>query len=164
MAHTHDHMNPRHLPRVQFRAVYAEQLFYRQAPGGARLHRRDSAFTWRSCAITSNNCTAGASSAGSKSSRTRNAACRDRFVCIEPGSAVDCCGHEIMVREEECVDITQLPAIKALQESDDTEPPCLQVCLRYRECPTEEIPVLYDECGCDDTQCAPNRILESYDD
>src|SRR5262249_53620056 len=23
--------------------------------------------------------------------------------------------------------------------------------------------VLYDECGCDDTRCAPNRILESYD-
>ena len=38
----------------------------------------------------------------------------------------------------------------------------LQLCLRYRECPTEEVPVLYDECGCDDTRCAPNRILESY--
>jgi hypothetical protein len=25
------------------------------------------------------------------------------------------------------------------------------------------IPVLYDDCGCDDTKCAPNRILESYE-
>ena len=23
--------------------------------------------------------------------------------------------------------------------------------------------MLFDECGCDDTQCAPNRILESFD-
>ena len=38
----------------------------------------------------------------------------------------------------------------------------LTFCIDYRECPTEEIPVLYDECGCDDTQCAPNRILESF--
>ena len=37
-----------------------------------------------------------------------NPACRDRFVCIEPGSAVDCCGHDIIVREEECVDLMQL--------------------------------------------------------
>src|SRR6185369_12753270 len=29
-------------------------------------------------------------------------------------------------------------------------------------CPTEDVPVLYDECGCDDTKCAPNRILESF--
>ena len=34
-----------------------------------------------------------------------NVACRDRFVCIEPGFAVDCCGHDIIVREEECVDL-----------------------------------------------------------
>ena len=48
-------------------------------------------------------------------------------------------------------------------DKKDDKPHTLQVCLRYRECPTEEIPVLYDECGCDDTKCAPNRILESYD-
>lgn len=97
-------------------------------------------------------------------------ACRDRFVCIEPGTAVDCCGREIMVREEECIDITQTEAIRDLKkrmEKEKDDPDCqtshaLQICLRYRECHTEDIPVLYDECGCDDTQCAPNRILESY--
>ena len=92
--------------------------------------------------------------------------CRDRFVCIEPGTAIDCCGREIVVHEEECIDITQLEAIKALKkkEADDRERPphTLQIRICYRECPTEEIPVLYDECGCDDTKCAPNRILESY--
>lgn len=92
-----------------------------------------------------------------------NEACRDRYICIEPGTAIDCCGHEIVVREEECIDITQLPSVKALIDKKDNNPHTLQICLRYRECPTEEIPVLYDECGCDDTKCAPNRILESYD-
>ena len=93
--------------------------------------------------------------------------CRDRFICIEPGTAIDCCGHEIVVREEECIDIMQFEAIKTLKknEGERGENPehTLEIRICYRECPTEEIPVLYDECGCDDTKCAPNRILESYD-
>ena len=54
----------------------------------------------------------------------------------------------------------------AAVEGGNTTPPKphkLQFCLRYKECGTEEIPVLYDECGCDETKCAPNRILESYE-
>ena len=89
--------------------------------------------------------------------------CRDRFVCIEPGSAVDCCGHDIIVRDEQCIDITQLPGFAELRAKDDKEGHPLQICVRFRECPTEEIPVLYDDCGCDDTKCAPNRILESFE-
>ena len=92
-----------------------------------------------------------------------NVACRDRFVCIEPGFAVDCCGHDIIVREEECVDLLTLPDIQALKTQGDTDAHKLQICVRFRECPTEDVPVLYDECGCDDTKCAPNRILESWE-
>jgi hypothetical protein len=92
-----------------------------------------------------------------------NEACRDRFVCIEPGFAVDCCGHDIIVREEECIDLFALPEIQALRTQGDTDAHKLQICVRFRECPTEDIPVLYDECGCDDTKCAPNRILESWE-
>src|SRR5437870_512696 len=98
---------------------------------------------------------------GLKVKQHANENCRDRFVCIEPGTAVDCCGHDIIVREEQCFDLSRV--IKDLKDKNDTGPHTLQICIRYRECPTEEIPVLYDECGCDDTQCAPNRILESYD-
>ena len=100
---------------------------------------------------------------GLKVKQHENPACRDRYICIEPGTAIDCCGHEIMLLEEECVDITQLPSIKKLIDKKDNQPHALQICLRYRECPTEEIPVLFDECGCNDARCAPNRILESYD-
>src|SRR5258707_2084261 len=100
---------------------------------------------------------------GLKVKQHENPACRDRYVCIEPGFALDCCGHDILVAEQDCIDLTQLDAIKALIKKNDTSPHTLQICIRYKECPTEPIPVLYDDCGCDDTQCAPNRVLESYD-
>jgi len=99
---------------------------------------------------------------GLKVRQHSNEACRDRFVTIEPGTAIDCCGHEIILREEQHFDFTQTDWFKDLKKADDKQPHRLQVRICYRECPTEEIPVLYDECGCDDTQCAPNRILESY--
>ncbi len=90
--------------------------------------------------------------------------CRDRFVCVEPGSAVDCCGHDILVVDRECFDITTFPAVRKLSlPNADATSHTLQICVRYTECGTEPIPVLYDECGCDDTRCLPNRILESFD-
>jgi DNA-binding beta-propeller fold protein YncE len=88
--------------------------------------------------------------------------CPDRLVSLRPGSAIDCCGHDILVAHEETFDITSVPAVNALVQAKDTGTHVLEFCLRWRECPTEEIPILYDECGCDDTQCAPNRILESF--
>jgi DNA-binding beta-propeller fold protein YncE len=92
-----------------------------------------------------------------------NPACRDRFVVIQPGTAIDCCGHEIVLKDAEKVQLDQLPAIQDLIVKKDTALHRLQICWRFKECPTEQVPVLYDECGCDDTQCAPNRILESFE-
>lgn len=89
--------------------------------------------------------------------------CRDRFVCVEPGTAVDCCGNDIILRDKDCLDLFTVPEIKALKERGDTDEHVLQICIRYSECGTEDIPVLYDECGCDDNRCAPNRVLESYE-
>ena len=86
--------------------------------------------------------------------------CQRRYVVVEPGSALDCCGREILVTEAEMVDVTGHPAVARLH--GDGLAHALQLCIRYRDCPTEDVPVLYDECGCDDTQCAPNRILESF--
>lgn len=90
--------------------------------------------------------------------------CQKRFVYITPGTAIDCCGNEIIVHERELVDITRLEVVKSLDPEDD-QPHKLQICLRYAECPTEEVPVLYDDCiVCDDEiRCAPNRTLESYE-
>jgi hypothetical protein len=91
-----------------------------------------------------------------------SAACRDRYVIVEPGTAVDCCGHEIVVREAQTVDLWAIEEIAALREANDTAAHALRICIEYRECPEENIPVLYDDCGCDESRCAPNRILESF--
>ena len=91
-----------------------------------------------------------------------NPACQDRYLILKPGSAVDCCGHDILVALEEILDLHAFPNVKALIDQPDGKEHALRLCIRYQECPTEEIPVLYDECGCDDSQCAPNRILESF--
>src|SRR5438445_1623821 len=94
-------------------------------------------------------------------------ACRDRFVCVEPGTAIDCCGHDVIVRELDCLDLWAVRKIKELRDKEaagtDTGEHVLQICIRYRECETEPVPILYDDCGCADDQCAPNRILESYE-
>jgi outer membrane protein OmpA-like peptidoglycan-associated protein len=92
-----------------------------------------------------------------------NPKCRDRLIVLEPGTAIDCCGHDIFVLHEEVFDFSEAPEVKALAAKPDGKDHVLEFCLEYRECPTEDIPVLYDECGCDDTQCAPNRILESFE-
>ena len=90
------------------------------------------------------------------------AACRDRYVVVEPGTAIDCCGHEIVVHEAVTVDLWAIEEIAALRKAGDTAAHRLQLCIEYRECPDENIPVLYDDCGCDENRCAPNRILESF--
>jgi hypothetical protein len=91
-----------------------------------------------------------------------NPQCQDRLVHLEPGSAIDCCGHDILVLERDCIDLEGFPAFRELRENPGEGPHRLRLCLRYRECPTEQVPVLFDECACDDSDCAPNRILESY--
>jgi DNA-binding beta-propeller fold protein YncE len=94
-------------------------------------------------------------------------ACRDRWVVVEPGTAVDCCGREIVVPGAEYVDfrsafLAQWQAVNGPTSQPDADPHRLQVTLCYAECPTEEVPVLFDDCGCDDTACQPNRINESF--
>jgi DNA-binding beta-propeller fold protein YncE len=100
---------------------------------------------------------------GLKAKQHPDPACQDRYLIVEPGTAIDCCGHEILVREEVRFPFAKAQALQALRAKNDTDSHTLQVCIRYKECPTEEIPVLFDECGCDETRCAPNRILESYE-
>ncbi|HEV2680834.1 MAG TPA: hypothetical protein VGV14_10080, partial [Rhodanobacter sp.] len=97
---------------------------------------------------------------GLKVTQHDKASCRSHYVYVEPGTAVDCCGRDIVVTDRDILDILAQPAVIAIK---DTKPHTLQICIRYRECPNEDIPVLYDDCGCDDTRCAPNRILESYE-
>ena len=94
--------------------------------------------------------------------------CPDRFVIIEPGTAIDCCGREILVSREEYFDFeAQFLANWQKQngpnaQPDPSAPHKIQICISYRECGTEDIPALFDDCNCDATSCQPSRILESY--
>ena len=96
-----------------------------------------------------------------------NPACRNRLVLVEPGIALDCCGREIYVKEEETVDFREL-FLDAWREAhgdetppDDT-PHTFQLCINYAECGTEQVTALFDDCNCDDTAMQPNQILETY--
>jgi DNA-binding beta-propeller fold protein YncE len=100
---------------------------------------------------------------GLKVKQHTNAQAQADCLLIEPGTAVDCCGNEIFVREEVAFHFSGAPVLQALKAEPRPLPHRIQVCIRYKECPTEEIPVLFDECGCDETRCEPNRILETYE-
>jgi len=91
-----------------------------------------------------------------------NASCRTRYVVVEPGSAVDCCGNDILVPEEEILDLLCYRKVADLAKENPARLHALGICVRFLECATENVPVLYDDCGCNDDGCAPNRILESY--
>jgi DNA-binding beta-propeller fold protein YncE len=105
---------------------------------------------------------------GLKVTQHPNPACRNQYVVIEPGTAIDCCGREILVTRQEYFDFrARLLAFWKQQHGEaaklDDQPHTVQICVRYTECPTEEVPAIFDECGCDDTACQPNRILEGYE-
>jgi DNA-binding beta-propeller fold protein YncE len=88
-------------------------------------------------------------------------ACRDRLVVIEPGAAFDCCGRTIAVRDKACFSFVDAPAVAALPKDDKNEH-VLQICIRYTECATDLVPVLFDETS-DGSRCEPNRVIESFE-
>lgn len=99
----------------------------------------------------------------------KNPECEKRWICIQPGIALDCCGRELIVEDKLCVELP-LPAedndkVKAVQaksltpaQSETLTPPFLVV-LRYHEEGAEFVPALYAE-GCEPTHREPNRIKE----
>src|SRR6266480_109031 len=94
--------------------------------------------------------------------------CPDRYVIIEAGTAIDCCGREILVKAEEYFGF-EAKFLENLQKQNgpNAQPDPnvtykIQICVSYKECGTEDIPALFDDCNCDATSCQPNRILESY--
>src|SRR5271156_6048352 len=97
-----------------------------------------------------------------------NPGCQSQYVLIDPGTAVDCCGREILVGHEEYFDFRSQFLKNWQDQNGPTGQPdpsvkhTIQICISYRECGTEEVPVLFDDCSCDGTSCQPNRILESY--
>ena len=142
------------------RALVAQPLFHRQAAGRARLHRRAvvlpredpaappaPARDWRRLRARGPPAPEPElpGPAGDPAPRIGDRLLRPRH----PGRARGDLRHHQRPRGQ-----------RAHSGAGRRRPTFCEFCLVWRECPTEEVPVLYDECGCDDTQCAPNRILE----
>jgi hypothetical protein len=95
-----------------------------------------------------------------------NEDCRDRWVVVKSGVAIDCCGRVLVLRKDKAFELP-LP-----RPSDDTGEQTAQtseqepatgpflVCLRYREEQIEYVPALYAEAGCDPKRHEANRIRE----
>ncbi|MEV8467459.1 hypothetical protein AB0T83_11780 [Fluviibacterium sp. DFM31] len=85
--------------------------------------------------------------------------CRDRFVVLEPGLALDCCGREIIVPERTLVRIKDL--VDALDTAPGTED---DIFLAIRRCdePGELAPVILSDCDGTGGQL-PGRIVEGFE-
>ncbi|MGB8771566.1 MAG: hypothetical protein WCC92_18280, partial [Candidatus Korobacteraceae bacterium] len=104
---------------------------------------------------------------GLKVEQHPNPACQDRFVVIEPGTAVDCCGREIVVAHEEYFDFkAEFLANWQAQNGPNSQPDdnehTIQVCISYKECASEDVPALFDDCSQNGGTCQPNRIVDGY--
>jgi DNA-binding beta-propeller fold protein YncE len=96
-----------------------------------------------------------------------NPACQAQYVVVEPGTAIDCCGREILLQCEEYFDFeSKFLANWQTQNGPNSQPDSnahtLQICVSYRECPTELVPAVFDDCGSGAGSCQPNRILEGH--
>jgi hypothetical protein len=91
-----------------------------------------------------------------------NPKCQTRFVVIQPGLALDCCGREILLRDKVYVDLEKAlaPIPSDLAANDKNN---LLISLCYSECKTEFVQALYSECSCDETGCEANRIYEEFE-
>ena len=90
-----------------------------------------------------------------------NPECRDKFLYITPGLAVDCCGRDIIVTEK-----TLIPVLDLIeQEGIDVDEPGtkdLFISLCHQETLEEKIPVILPDCDCADVNEAYNRIAEGF--
>jgi hypothetical protein len=87
--------------------------------------------------------------------------CRNRYVKIGSGLAIDCCGREIVVERASCCGDEQ-PGIP--WDKYEPERPWLMLCLSYLECGTEPVPVIHSEgdCSTEKTQPKYGRSRESW--
>ncbi len=117
--------------------------------------------------------------------------CPDKRLVISEGLAIDDCGREIRLLQEECVLLPKPtppppPAIGGVelpmaegeeheQGDEDGErekmpdgcdpepvPKDLYLCIRYAECETEFAPAPFDDCSCTASSQKPNRVCEGY--
>ena len=93
-----------------------------------------------------------------------NSDCRHDQVIVRCGLAIDCCGREVVIPKDLVspkIPWDDAPKVGSTEQRDDAY--VLVLCLSYRECPTERVPVLYSPTACSDSSFEYGRIRESYE-
>jgi hypothetical protein len=92
-----------------------------------------------------------------------NPECRRDRVIVRCGMAIDCCGREVVVRRD--VVSAQIPWKErpGQEQGKPDESYVLVLCLKYRECLTEKVPVLYSTTACSNPAMEDGRIREGYE-
>lgn len=90
-----------------------------------------------------------------------NEDCRRRYLVLEPGLALDCCGREIVVPQPTVIDVLTLIAEQGLTLDPEGDQD-LFIRLCHDECGDERVPVILPDCSCADGDTAWNRIRESF--
>lgn len=96
-----------------------------------------------------------------------NPACRNQYVLVEPGMAIDCCGHEIWVRAPAMIDwraafLEAWRKANGPESEPDDQPHRLSLILRYAECPADPVPAVFQGCGSPEAACLPGKLIDGY--
>lgn len=89
-----------------------------------------------------------------------NEGCRTKYVVLEAGLAIDCCGQEIIVPNDIRIDIESWVE-EQLEKEESVE--SIVIGLRYCESEAEHVPLMLTDCFCSDDDSAANRIKEQYE-
>lgn len=82
-------------------------------------------------------------------------------VIVTPGLAIDCCGREVLVCDEQVVELLPEPSECHEQKEEEQGKKTFVICIEYRECKTE--PVHLPSVACDQKEKGEfNRIRDSY--
>lgn len=92
-------------------------------------------------------------------------------IIVEPGMALDCCGNEILVCEEQTVNLTVNPCRPKTDKFSCTEPDVVEkklnvlyVVIKYQEVNTDPVPAYASSgnCGCEEKTCDYSRTREGF--
>ena len=82
-------------------------------------------------------------------------------VVVTPGLAIDCCGREVLVCDEQAVKLLPCPSACHEEKEEEGGEKKLIICIEYRECKTE--PVHLPPVACDQKEKGEfNRIRDSF--
>lgn len=92
-----------------------------------------------------------------------NVTVKDAYLCISPGVAIDPQGREIILPDPVLIDPWKVTGVAnaAGKELSREENHDVYVCIAYRECLTDYVPVLVTDCDSKNQQ-APSTIRETF--